>query len=103
MQKNITISGKEYTMKHCVRARIIFETITGKIWTLATLTDQYNYMYSAILAGTPDATLEYNAFLDALDENPALVATYQEFMQEALQAEARFIPKGKEDKGEGKN
>jgi len=103
MEKKITIRGKEYVMKHCVRARIIFETITGKAWSVATLTDQYNYMYACLLAGAKgENVLEYDDFLDALDDAPSLMKEYQEFMVNALNAEAKFYTPKSGD-GQGKN
>jgi len=100
----VTINGKNYAMKHCVRARIIFEAITKKMWTLNTLTDQYNYMYAAILAANPnEEELDYVKFLDALDENPSLVATWQEYLTEQLKAEAQMSTKAEAETEGGKN
>ena len=102
----VTINGVTYTMKHCVRARIMAEQITGKMWSLATLSDQYNYMYACILAGTPGAKLDYNDFLDAHDGNPSLLRTFQEWMEQVLKKETLLLPKKDgdgADKEEGKN
>lgn len=87
----VTIRGKEYTMRHCIRARIICESILKRMWSLSTLTDQYTYMYSCILASGDK--MNYDDFLDAMEENPAPMNVFQQFMKEVLEAEYQLTKK----------
>lgn len=98
--KDIAIEGKVYTMKHCVRSRMLFETITGKMWSLSTLTDQYVYFYAMIMAGTKDCGLQYDEFLDAMDADPSLFVEYSNYLHDSLEREAAFSKKSEEG---GKN
>ena len=50
MEREITIKGVRYTMKHCVRARMMHESISNRMWSLDTMSDQYIYFYSCLLA-----------------------------------------------------
>ncbi|SFF96440.1 hypothetical protein [Prevotella sp. KH2C16] len=102
MKKTIKIDGKEYTLKHCIRARIIFESITGKMWNLNTITDQTVYFYSMLIAGSGDGVPGYDRFLDCLDEEPGLFVQYTEFMQSAIDAE-RSLLGDKKTEDSGKN
>ena len=102
MERKISIKGVQYTMKHCVRARMMHESISGKMWSLDTMSDQYIYFYSCILAGTKNVKLEFDEFLNIMDENPALLKEFQEFASDALKAEAAFL-KPKKGDGSGKN
>ena len=93
MEKRITIKGVEYPVKHCVRARIICEGITGKMWNLSTLSAQYSYMYATILAADRSCKLDFETFLDEIDENPAIFAEWQGWVESELKAEALKFPK----------
>lgn len=99
MEKKINIKGHEYTMKYSVRARMIQEQITGKIFSLDTLTEQYVFFYAMLLAGTKEFGLPYDDFLDELDEHPDLFTEFGKFLAECMQRERALLSKA--DKGEG--
>ena len=69
----ITINDKEYTVKYTIRALFIFEQITGKPFCIKTLLDNYLFFYSMILASNPENPLDWDQFLDALDNDKSLV------------------------------
>ena len=69
----ITINDKEYTVKYTIRALFIFEQITGKPFGIKTLLDNYLFFYSMILASNPENPLDWDQFLDALDNDKSLV------------------------------
>lgn len=69
----ITIKGTEYKIKYTIRALFIFEQITGKAFNIETLLDNYIFFYSMVLANN-ETVLDWNDFLDALDEDPTLFA-----------------------------
>lgn len=80
--KTININGKDYKVKYTIRALFIFEQITGKAFKLETMLDSYIFYYSMILANNKDQVLQWDEFLDALDENPKLLQDMEKVMKE---------------------
>lgn len=80
--KTININGKDYKVKYTIRALFIFEQITGKAFKLETMLDSYIFYYSMILANNKDQILQWDEFLDALDENPKLLQDMEKVMKE---------------------
>lgn len=70
----ITINKKQYKVKYTIRALFIFEQITGKPFEIKSLLDNYIFFYSMILANNPDEVLDWDVFLDALDNDRDLIA-----------------------------
>lgn len=70
---NITINGKEYNIKYTIRALFIFEQITGKAFEIKTTLDNYLFFYSMLLANNPDSLLDWDEFLDAMDNDTSLI------------------------------
>lgn len=77
----VTINNKEYKLKFTMRAMIIFEQITKKIFSIETLTDQYIYFYSLIVANNPDTDLTFDGLVDAIDEDPTLLTAFLNELQ----------------------
>ena len=80
--KTININGKDYKVKYTIRALFIFEQITGKAFKLETMLDSYIFYYSMILANNKDQVLQWDEFLDALDETPKLLQDMEKVMKE---------------------
>lgn len=80
--KTININGKDYKVKYTIRALFIFEQITGKAFKLETMLDSYIFYYSMILANNKDQVLQWDEFLDALDENPKLLQDMEKVIKE---------------------
>ena len=78
----ININGKDYKVKYTIRALFIFEQITGKAFKLETMLDSYIFYYSMILANNKDQVLQWDEFLDALDENPKLLQDMEKVIKE---------------------
>ncbi len=76
--KTISIKNKEYKVKQTLRALFIFEQITGRPFEIKTMLDNYIFFYSVILANNPDNILDWDDFIDALDENPNLLNDFTE-------------------------
>ena len=70
---NITINKKEYKVKYTIRALFIFEQITGKPFEIKTLLDNYVFFYSMILANNEDNIIQWDEFIDAIDNDSKLV------------------------------
>lgn len=78
----IKIKDTEYNIKYTIRALFIFEQITGKAFKIETLLDNYIFFYSMILASNKDKVLDWNDFLDAVDENPNLMLEMNKTLKE---------------------
>lgn len=78
----LTINKKKYTVKYTIRALFIFEQITGKPFEIKTLLDNYILFYSLILANNPDNIIEWDEFIDALDNDKKLISQLNMFMTE---------------------
>lgn len=76
----LTINKKKYTIKYTIRALFIFEQITGKPFEIKTLLDNYILFYSLILANNPDNIIEWDEFVDALDNDKKLIDQLNKFM-----------------------
>lgn len=72
MKNTITINGKELKVKNTIRAMFIYEQITNKPFKIETLLDNYVYFYSILLANNGDDILEWEDFIDALDNDPKI-------------------------------
>ena len=70
---NITINGKEYKVKYTIRALFIFEQITKRAFEISTILDNYLFFYCMILANNPDTTLDWDEFIDAMDNDISLI------------------------------
>lgn len=93
----ITINGKAYKIKYTIRALFIYEQITGKIFSMKTLTDEYIFFYSLIMANNPDSELTFDSFINAIDENPKLMKKYNKFMLEENKKQVQLLKSGDED------
>lgn len=101
--KTITIKGTEYKVKYSIRALFIFEQITGKPFEIKTLLDNYIFFYSMILANNKDIILDWNDFIDELDENPKLYAQISEIISEQNKKDNLFDYQDKEGNEEKKS
>ena len=89
----ITIKDKAYKLKYTLRALFIFEQITGKMFDIKTLTDEYVYFYCLIMANNKDANLTFDEFIDAIDEDPTLMNKYKDFMDSEMKKQKQINSK----------
>ncbi len=85
----IKINGIDYKIKYTIRALFIFEQITGKAFKIETLLDNYIFFYAMILANNEDV-LDWNDFLDALDEDPTLFAQMNDIIAKQQKKDSIF-------------
>ena len=69
----IKIKDKSYDVKYTIRALFIFEQITGKAFEIKTLLDNYIFLYSIILANNQQDPLQWDDFIDAIDNDKSLL------------------------------
>lgn len=94
----ITINNKEYKIKYTIRAIFLFETITKAPFEIKTLTDSYVFFYSMLLANNPDNVIEWDEFIDALDNDPKLFQQLNEILTQQQNLDKMY---NEEDKSEG--
>lgn len=87
MNNIITINNKDYKVKYTLRALFIFEQITKKTFEVKTLLDNYVFFYSLILANNPDDILEWNDFIDALDNDPKIFKQINDLVNSSMKVE----------------
>lgn len=80
--KQISINGKEYLIKYTIRALFLFEQITGKPFKIETLLDNYVFFYCLILANNKNNIIEWDDFINAIDDNPNLFSEMNEVLEE---------------------
>ena len=87
MNNIITIYNKDYKVKYTLRALFIFEQITKKTFEVKTLLDNYVFFYSLILANNPDNILEWNDFIDAMDNDPNIFKQINDLVNSSMKIE----------------
>lgn len=87
---NITINGNQYKVKYTIRALFLFEQITGKPFEIKTLLDNYVFFYSMVLANNPDNVLEWDEFIDALDNDKELIAQLTKLVDDYQKKDSIF-------------
>lgn len=99
--KKVSINGQDYNVKYTIRALFYFERITGKAFEIKTLQDNYILFYCMILANNPDNILEWEDFLDAVDNDPKLIEQLTQINDDYLKKDNILNPT-EETNGKGK-
>lgn len=77
---DITINNRQYKIKLTLRALILFEKVAGTSFKFDTLSDQILYLYCLILANNEDVDLNIDDLIEAMDNDPAILLKYFEFL-----------------------
>ena len=88
--KTIKINDKEYKVKYTIRALFYWEQITGKSFAINTLLDNYLFFYCMILANNPDNVLEWEDFLNAIDNDPTLFSQINSTVEDSQKKDELF-------------
>lgn len=88
--KTIKINDKEYKVKYTIRALFYWEQITGKPFAINTLLDNYLFFYCMILANNPDDVLEWDQFLNAIDNDPTLFSQINSTVEDGQKKDELF-------------
>lgn len=100
--KTIKINGKDYKFKNTLRAMFIFEQITQKPFKIETLLDNYIYLYSIILANNEDNIIDWNDFINALDDDISIYNQLMNILNENREIEDLINGDKEEESGEQK-
>lgn len=88
--KEIEINNKRYKLRYSIRSLFIWEQITGKSFKIESLLDNYLFFYSMILANNPDNALDWNEYLDSIDEDPTLFKRMSDIIEEQQKKDNLF-------------
>ena len=99
---NITINNKEYKVKYTIRALFIFEQITKRPFEIKTTLDNYLFFYSMILANNPDNLLDWEEFIDAMDNDVSLIGQLNKIIADS-QRKNELFEEVTENNGEKKS
>lgn len=86
----ITINNKEYKVKYTIRALFIFEQITKRPFEIKSTLDNYLFFYSMLLANNPDSLLEWDEFIDAIDNDGNLIAQLNQVIADSQKKNKLF-------------
>lgn len=82
----ITINDKEIELKYTMRSMMLYENITEKSFTPSTMTDLITFMYCIVVSSSKDYSLKFDDFIDYLDENPAVLNEFSEWIVNIISA-----------------
>ena len=99
---NITINNKEYKVKYTIRALFIFEQITKRPFEIKSTLDNYLFIYSMILANNPDNLLDWDEFIDAMDNDTSLIGQLNKIIADS-QRKNELFEEVTENNGEKKS
>lgn len=97
---NITINNKEYKVKYTIRALFIFEQISKKPFEITNTLDNYLFFYSMLLANNPDTPLDWDEFIDAIDNDTTLISQLNQIVLDSTKKNDLFTT---EESGEKKS
>lgn len=86
----ITINNKEFKLKYTIRALFIFEQIAKKPFEVTSTLDNYLFFYCMILANNPDTPLDWDEFIDAVDNDTNLILQLNEVIKESQKKNELF-------------
>lgn len=76
----ISVKGDTIELKRTFRSLLLFENITDRVFSVTSTTDVLTYFYCCVLASKVDLELEFNEFIEILDEQPNLLQEFQEWI-----------------------
>ena len=82
---NVSIKGKEVTLKYGFRALMVYEQIMGKTFEPKGVTEVLTFMYCVIISSEKNLEFSYDEFLDMIDEQPELIKEFSEWLTETVQ------------------
>lgn len=86
----ITINNKEYKLKYTIRALFIFEQITNRPFEIRNTMDNYLFFYSMLLANNPDNLLDWDEFIDAMDNDSTLITQLNKVIEDSTKKNQLF-------------
>lgn len=89
----VTIKEKDITLKYTFRALMIYENITNKSFNPKGISDVVIFFYSVVVASSKDTSLTFDDFLDWLDDNPAAINEFSQWITDVFTTQAELVNK----------
>lgn len=90
---DITIKDKTITLKRSFRSLIAYEKATGAAFSPHTVSDMILYFFCVIISSDEDIDLDFDTFIDWIDEEPARLTDFTAWLTEQEEKESRFSKK----------
>lgn len=87
----ITIKQREIEVKYTLRALFIYEQITGKIFKMETIMEQYIFIYCLLLANCSNLQLTFDEFIELCDSDTELMIKLQQFLLTEINKQSLFL------------
>ena len=99
MTDSVKINGKDFKVKKSFRSLFIFEQISGKAFKVETTLDNFIFLYSVLLSGNREETLEWEEFMDAVDADPGIIDRMNEILGKVEEID-KLLSAGEDEKGQ---
>ena len=86
----IKIKDLEITLKNSFRSLVIYEAMTKKSFKPETITDVIVYFYSVISASANPQQVDWDDYMDWLDENPTAINEFQTWLTSSMKFNSQF-------------
>lgn len=86
----IKIKDLEITLKNSFRSLIIYEAMTKKTFKPETITDVIVYFFSVISASANPQQVDWDDFMNWLDENPNAISEFQNWLTSTMTFNGQF-------------
>lgn len=86
----IKIKDLEITLKNSFRSLVIYEAMTKKSFKPETITDVIVYFFSVISASANPEQVDWDDYMDWLDENPMAINEFQTWLTSSMQFNGQF-------------
>jgi len=90
---DITINGKNVTLKKTFRSVIAYEQAMGKSFNPQTITETVMYFYCVIIASDQSVEITFDEFLNWLDENPTAIKDFTDWLIKQTEIESKLTKK----------
>lgn len=91
----VTWEGTEYELKYSFRAMMLFENVAQHSFAVRDYSDTIIFFYCTLVCATKLETLDFDKFIDWLDENPAEVVKFTSWFQDCVKQQDKLIRKEK--------
>lgn len=85
-------------LRYTIRALFIYEQITGKVFSMNTITDEYLFFYCLLAANNPEIQLTFDELIDECDTDMNLMLQFQGFLKKEMEKQQLFITKQEDTK-----
>ena len=89
---NIKINDRDITLKYSMRAIMLYEAIQKKPFAPESTTDVLVFLYCVLMGSAKDLDLDFNNFLDIVDDNPSILVDFSEWLTSEISKNNTLSP-----------